>query len=580
MKHIWLSALFLVIGLTSCAVPVPPTGGPPDTDPPSLESTQPEQGQTLFSGRTLQFMFDEPVDVRSFTRAFSITPDINGIPEISGSGKRVTIKLPEDLRPATTYIVSLDASLRDVRSVPLTAPITLAFSTGETIDKGKLNGRIVRSIDGAPAPGADVFAFANHDSLTLSGPPLYRTQTGSDGSFTFTNLAEAPYFILALRDANSNRRLDVGEAVAVPPLEYVLADTVGSPPKNPWILSLIDREAPKIERVRAINRRDLEVRFSERLALSLNSAHPLVRSADPPIIKDSTGTSVETDLDFFYVETNPREVFVRSSGLRAGSYVLEGWWAVQDSSGNQTLQESVHFTVPEGLAEPEGVRFMTWIPDSTVTSTTTLKRLWPLEELGIRTNVPPDTVLQVVVKDTSGVTIPVTLIQSQPNLFILEQETAALGQAPFFIELDQSEFGNGDSLMTGFFQFESEQQTGEISFMVYPAPAESIHIVTDVFKATDLSRPLFSQTDSDEQVRISGIPGGMSLMLRVHQSALPAKAWYPGTMRDIWAGPEPIAWIKVDQPVRARWETVLPDTLDFRDWPMPNEGVDPGQPRR
>ena len=76
----------------ACAVPVPPTGGPPDTTPPTLLTTIPENGQVQFSGMELEFLFDEAIDMRSFTRAFSITPDVNGLPEISGSAKKVKVR--------------------------------------------------------------------------------------------------------------------------------------------------------------------------------------------------------------------------------------------------------------------------------------------------------------------------------------------------------------------------------------------------------------------------------------------------------------------------------------------------------
>jgi hypothetical protein len=586
MKRI-IIALLCALPL-ACAVPVPPTGGPPDKEPPILVQTSPENGTIGFSGRDLQFVFNEAVDIRSFTKAFSISPDLAGVPEISGSSKRIRVRLPQDPRPETTYIVSLETSLRDVHSISLDKPISIAFSTGQIIDAARMQGRVVGSLDGAPVAGADIYAYADNDSVSLAGPPLYRTQSAASGDFLFEHVAERDYFVVALRDGNRNRMLDGGEVYGVPPVARMKADSLGTPPEFPWILAERDTTPPSLERIRVVSPRDLELRFSELLDLDMNRANVFTRP-DPSdvMVYDSLEHPI-SDVHFYLSEGRSRTLFARVDSLSPGRYTLKGQTALRDSSQQIASGISAAFTISEGLPSVERPAFLTWTPDSSVVTSETPRTIWPFETFGFRTTRPADGAFSVsmsdtlnpvfsgIIRDTTGMSYSARFSQVEPAFFVLQKSGAFPFNAPFHLDINQRDFGGPDSVVTGFFRFAERRNMGSIAVAFQDSDRAVAHSVRlEAFDRSQSPLPYltsFQTAPSDGNILLDNLPGGKKIQLRM---ALVRNrgTWQPGTLRP-WSPPEPIAWVEFDEPVRARWETVLPDTIDFRNWPFQPVGVD------
>ncbi len=248
-----------------CANPVAPTGGPRDTTPPVLVSSSPETGSIRVTDSVVEVTFNEALDARSAREAVTITPTPERLPIVEARGKRLRIDLGE-LRPNTTYIVTLGTALRDARSAALTSPIQLAFSTGDQIDDGELTGIVRSSGDGAPLSGMDVFAFS--DTVLASTQsvsewrPLYRTETDADGVFRLSYLAQTPLFILAGDDADSNGRLSLAEVQAVPfsanLTPHAASDSVQTEPPVWWAS---ERKTQRARGLRAISQRLLHLRL-------------------------------------------------------------------------------------------------------------------------------------------------------------------------------------------------------------------------------------------------------------------------------------------------------------------------------
>jgi hypothetical protein len=566
MKRI-LFAFFCGLPL-ACAVPVPPTGGPADATPPSIVRSVPENGMTLFSSRDLVFEFDEAVDLRSFTSAFSISPDLTGIPEISGSGRRIRVRLPEDPRAETTYIVSLEATLRDVHNITLERPITIAFSTGESIDAAKMKGRVVRSLDGNPVAGIDVFAFANDDSSSTAGKPLYRTQTGKAGEFVFEHVVARAYYVVAIQDRNRNRLLDPGEPFGVPPVHYLTADTVAVAPKFPWIVATRDTTPPTLERVRHVSPRDLELRFSELLSLKLNDQpfseqHNLGQIA----VFDSLDT-LASDLELYFLEDNPRAIFARGDSLPEGSYSIRGSVAVTDSSLNVATNISAPFIVSTEALPSKTASFLGWMPDTAVVSITIPRTIWPTETFGFRTTAPVDSVFSATIRDTTGTIYPALFKRVESTFFAFQKSSSFSFNQPFFLDINQKDFGGQDSVITGFFQYATERKLGSLSFVAERQPgADRLNFIVEGMDSANQAKRIFRVVERVKNtIVIKEIPGGTRAFLRVFQSA--QNNWFSGELSP-WSPAEPIAWIKVNDPIRARWETALPDTVKFGEWPLP-----------
>lgn len=560
MQRIWtLYFLCLVVVVTGCAVPIPPTGGPPDSTPPSLSSSIPADGETRVSARTLEFEFSEPVDTRSFRTAFSITPDLPGVPEFSGSGRTMKVRLPDDLREATTYIVTLGVALRDIRGVALSAPLTFAFATGSEIDTASMTGQVVKVEDGSAVKGLDVFAYASADSSSLEAGPLYRTQTGNDGRFIFSNLAESTYFVVGVRDTNRNRRIDAGESIALPPIAALPADTLAREPNRPWILFRPDVDPPRIDRVRAVATDQLELRFSEPLALSLNNPFPGGFASEHSLsIADSAGAAGPTVRDVWFTESAPRILLARTDTLAPGRWVLSGHLAVTDSSGLGMADTELSFDVASNLPASSPAEFLSWVPDSVQTMPLTPRTVWPIEDLGWRTNAPLESALTTI-EDTSGVAMLFAFERADPTLLLagrpLTEGTPT--DTPLRIHASTSP---DDSVTTALFSFASNRSSGALSVIVRGSDGSVLGELfsTRARQNTQISRVTMSQG----QLLFDDLPGGLRARIRVFEDQDENGRFSSGSLQPFQAA-EAVHWITFPEPVRARWETILPDTLLF-----------------
>lgn len=548
--------LILAALCVGCAVPVPPTGGPPDQTPPALLSSEPASGSTNVSPNELVFRFSEAVDAGSFSSAFSITPDLSGRPEFKGSGKTMRVVFEEELRPNTTYIVTLDANLRDARRVALDAPITMAFATGDQIDVGRLEGRLVEYDAGNPASEIDVFAYADSDSTSLAEAPLYRTQTGRDGQFRFSNVAEGNYFIVGVDDANGNRRIDAGEAIAIPPVEYLTADSAASAPDEPWIVFLPDTQAPRLDRVTTAYADRLELRFSEPLALHLNDPFAAGQEGSHAlVIEDSVGTPVGDVLDVWFEESRPRTLLARLPSLAPGTYRISGDLAVADSAGNPGMIEASEFAIQSGAELAPSPEFQTWIPDSLVTQLLIPRTIWPIENAGFRLNAPG--AITISATDTMGQSIEAMFAPVDATAWQLQRPGP---QQPFDVLISSAD---GDSLADALFRIASSRDTGAL---VIPVQGHNgalvIQLMSDRDRSADAGRPVMTMRTESESVLFDGLPAGFNARARFIEDADGNGQWTSGQLHP-WMPAERVRWVTSNEPVRARWETVLSDTLSF-----------------
>ena len=122
----------------------------------------------------------------------------------------MTILFTEKLRAYTTYVMNVGTDVIDVRARNrLASGFTLAFSTGDSIDRGMIRGKV---FDAKPA-GVMMFAYqlnrVNPDTLDPSKTkPDYIVQTGNDGTFTLSNISWGTYRLVAVRDEYKNLLYD------------------------------------------------------------------------------------------------------------------------------------------------------------------------------------------------------------------------------------------------------------------------------------------------------------------------------------------------------------------------------------
>ncbi|HHP7239895.1 Ig-like domain-containing protein [Longibacter sp.] len=445
----------------SCANPQPPGGGPRDETPPSVVSSTPAQDAVNVRTRSVRIVFSEYVERTSLVRSLTVTPAFDRALEFDWDGRAVEISFPSALRDSTTYILTLDAELSDTRGVSLNTPITIAFSTGPRINRGRIAGRVVEPAEGRPQPQVDIYAYAAPDGVppdSLPERPAYRTQTGDDGSFSLEYLREQSYYVVAIQDNNRNRRPDVLEPFGTPPRPLLPGAADAEPVHVPWVVSRLDTIAPELRRVQPRSSQRVTLRFSEPVRPSLDPADYTLRDS----IRD-----VRRPIASVHAPGVPTtEVDIRTAdALQEGRHRL----AIADSVVTDTLgtplpDTTVGFTATT-LPDTITTRFLEFLPTEGTPDSTGAVPLLPGDRPGVRFNQPVDSTrfgAAIVARDTLGQ--PRVLVATTDDgtgyRFTFDPELAAGTMVE--LAVDDAPFAGTDTTFTRRFRRVTARALGEL----------------------------------------------------------------------------------------------------------------------
>ncbi len=465
-----LALLCTVSLLGGCANPVAPTGGPGNTESARLlESTPADEEVNVPKDVEIVLRFDKYISRGAMARAFSMTPEPERRPEFDYSGRSIAISFPEPLRDSTTYIVSLGSDLRTARgNVELDAPITLAFSTGNRIDQGRLAGRVLEPKEGQPEQGVDVFAYALAADAqappdTVPEAPDFRTQTDSEGRFSFQNIREESYYVIAVRDNNRNRRPDANEAYAVPPVPRLRAavDTASADTaavEVPWLLTAPRPDLPQAVRVRPQTAQRQTVRFSQPVSWRERTAASwtLVDST----AQDTIGiASVHTATDTPYEVAVVAEQALRAEAVHRLTVPPQ---ALEDSLGRAVPDTTLRFT-PSTDEDDGALEFVGFRPDRS--GGTDGRPLTQDEAPLLRTTRPPEDDAwndRITATDTTGT--PRTIVSESPDglRHRLAFEPPLTPEMPVDVRVGADLFANIDTVQTQRYRRLSGDELGAI----------------------------------------------------------------------------------------------------------------------
>ncbi len=196
----------LTILFIYCAKEGFPPGGPEDRIPPEVIHTIPTVGQTHVDTEThIEIWFSEGIQSASALNSVFITPYPGEDVKINCRGSKITIDFPQSLKSDLTYVITLGTGIQDYRNNSMTVSYTLAFSTGETLDRGEISG-IVYDVE--TATGVDIWAYRleeNPDPNPILQKPDYVVQCSTEGEFRFSYLSPGIYRLYAIRDRISDR---------------------------------------------------------------------------------------------------------------------------------------------------------------------------------------------------------------------------------------------------------------------------------------------------------------------------------------------------------------------------------------
>ena len=256
--------IILLILLSACAIQKPPSGGPPDTTPPVILSTFPDNFSTHFKEDYVRFEFSKYMNKTQVIENVFISPDIDV--NYDWSGKKLDIEFEEELKPNTTYSISLGTDYTDLKGNKPEMAYSIVFSTGDKIDTCKISGKL---FDNKP-DGAFIFAYLldgiNPDTLNPKNTkPTYRTQIGSNGLFQFSALKPGKYRIFAVRDIMKDGLYDHG----TDGFSSSMLDFTTSQSRTPWVdIKLgapIDDVGPMLYSVEPLTQSIILAEFSESL---------------------------------------------------------------------------------------------------------------------------------------------------------------------------------------------------------------------------------------------------------------------------------------------------------------------------
>jgi hypothetical protein len=143
--------LAILVVLSACARRGPPTGGPPDLEPPIMLASNPDSGaQGVRRDVHPTLIFNENMDDRASADAVSIVPTV-GILERRWSGRRLTVTLAESLKANQTYTMFLGRGVRDRHGNSVAGRATMVFTTADTMPPGVIDGTL--QAKGFPGPG-------------------------------------------------------------------------------------------------------------------------------------------------------------------------------------------------------------------------------------------------------------------------------------------------------------------------------------------------------------------------------------------------------------------------------------------
>ena len=191
---------------------MPPPGGPPDQEPPTIVATVPDSVAVLPGFRDeVEFRFNEVVSEGASPNFGLGTGDLeklvilspsNAVPEIRWRRDRITVRPREDWQDSLVYRIELLPGVADLSGNRSAGRVVVTLSTGAPRPTWTLHGRVVAWATQRPVPLGLVEAVLMPDSLA------YRTVADSAGRFSLGPIPLGEYLVFGAIDQNRDLRWD------------------------------------------------------------------------------------------------------------------------------------------------------------------------------------------------------------------------------------------------------------------------------------------------------------------------------------------------------------------------------------
>lgn len=311
--------MYLPLITVACASQAPPGGGPEDKTPPEVVSTVPSADSTRV-GRvvTAEIVFSEAMDEASTENAIFISPQPRRDPRLFWHGTTLRIVLRDSLPDNVTCVMTVGTAAKDLRNNPLKRAVTFAFATGDSIDRGKISGRMITD----QTAGVAVWAYRigeEPDSALLKRRADYITQLDREGRYELAYLAPGRYRVFGIADVDENRRFTPGvDYIGLPSFEPIIQNRRDEVTSVNGLMSLHDTTAFRVVDAETSGR-EVRVFFSKALAVLRYVEDGLFADSLSGRVRVFSGESSLTIRDMFIDPKSESTVHVLLESLPADS---------------------------------------------------------------------------------------------------------------------------------------------------------------------------------------------------------------------------------------------------------------------
>lgn len=214
MKKGWVLGLASLMGLISllltgsgCANIIPPQGGARDSIAPVLIKVVPGDSALRFSGKKIDFYFDEYIEVQDPQMNVLVSPLPAVNPVVDSRLRDLSVRLKDTLLPNTTYTIDFGNAVKDFTEGNVAKGLRYIFSTGSYIDSLELKGQVILAENGRiDSTLIAILHTDGKDSAVMRSRPAYVSRLDRNGRFHFKNLPPQKYYLYAMKDEGGSRR--------------------------------------------------------------------------------------------------------------------------------------------------------------------------------------------------------------------------------------------------------------------------------------------------------------------------------------------------------------------------------------
>jgi hypothetical protein len=232
-------------GVAGCAKRGPPTGGPPDIEPPTLVSSSPDSGTARVpTNAALSLTFSEGMEPRTTGDAIALSPPVE-FRRLRWSGRTVTIELAKPLEARRSYTLFVGHGAHDRHGNNMVAGATVVFTTGDTLPPGRIEGHL--DAKGFAAEGVYLWCYdqARHTTPDSTGRDFDAVGlVDAEGRFRIPALTvPARYRIWAFADQNQNRSFEPDRDLLAP-IDTTISLTAADPVARNLEFHVVNPRAP------------------------------------------------------------------------------------------------------------------------------------------------------------------------------------------------------------------------------------------------------------------------------------------------------------------------------------------------